>query len=94
MAKVVTKKTLADTLAEEYGWTKKDAADAVNYVFEEIMNTVKEGGEVSLSGFGKFTLAEKKARTGLNPATGEKIEIAASKAPKFKASKTFKDLVK
>ncbi|MCH3960834.1 MAG: HU family DNA-binding protein [Solobacterium sp.] len=92
--KVVTKKTLADELAAKYGWTKKDANEAVNYVFDEIAAAVKKGGEASINGFGKFSQVKKKARTGLNPATGEKIKIKATKAPKFKASKTFKDLVK
>ena len=78
--KVVTKKTLADDLAEKYGLTKKAAGEAVNYVFDEIATTIKKGGEVSLNGFGKFTV--------------EKIKIKATKAPKFKASKTLKDLVK
>lgn len=92
-SKVVTKKDLAEALAAKYGWTKKDATEAVNYVFDEIVNTVKKGGEASINGFGKFEKVSKKARTGLNPATGEKIKIKASKAPKFKASKTFKDIV-
>lgn len=92
-SKVVTKKTLADDLAAKYGWTKKDANEAVNYVFDEIAAVVKKGGEASINGFGKFQLVKKKARTGLNPSTGEPIKIKASKAPKFKASKTFKDLV-
>ena len=92
--KVVTKKTLADELAAKYGWTKKDANEAVNYVFDQIAEAVKKGGEANINGFGKFSRVNKKARTGLNPATGEKIKIKATKAPKFKASKTFKDLVK
>ena len=92
--KVVTKKTLAEDLAAKYGMTKKDANDAVNYVFDEIATTIKKGGEASINGFGKFTVVKKKARTGLNPQTKEKIKIKATKAPKFKASKTLKDLVK
>ncbi len=92
--KEITKKTLADELAAKYGWTKKDANEAVNYVFDQIAETVKKGGEANINGFGKFSRVNKKARTGLNPATGEKIKIKATKAPKFKASKTFKDLVK
>ncbi len=91
--KVITKKTLAEDLAAKFGWTKKDATEAVNYVFDEITNVVVKGGEASINGFGKFERVSKKARTGLNPATGEKIKIKASKAPKFKASKTFKDAV-
>jgi len=94
MANIITKKTIAENLADEFGWTKKDALVAVNYVFENITNSIKDGDEVSINGFGKFTVVEKKAREGLNPATGEKIKIPASKAPKFKASKTLKDLVK
>ena len=92
--KEITKKTLADELAAKYGWTKKDANEAVNYVFDQIAETVKKGGEANINGLGKFSRVNKKARTGLNPATGEKIKIKATKAPKFKASKTFKDLVK
>ena len=92
--KNVTKKSLAEDLAAKYGLTKKDANEIVNYVFDEVADAVKTGGEASINGFGKFSLVKKKARTGLNPATGEKIKIAATKAPKFKASKTLKDLVK
>lgn len=91
--KVVTKKTLADDLAVKFGWTKKDAAEAVNYVFDEITAVVADGGEASINGFGKFERVSKKARTGLNPSTGEKITIPAFESPKFKASKTFKDAV-
>ena len=83
--KVVTKKTLADDLAVKFGWTKKDAAEAVNYVFDEITAVVADGGEASINGFGKFERVSKKA--------GEKITIPASESPKFKASKTFKDAV-
>ena len=92
-SKEVTKKTLVDDLAEKFGWTKKDATEAVNYVFDTIVEVVKDGGEASINGFGKFEQVSKKERTGLNPSTGEKITIPASKAPKFKASKTFKDTV-
>jgi len=89
--KELTKKLLADDLAEKYGMTKKDANEAVNYVFDEMTKTLKKGGTVSINGFGKFEVQKKKARTGRNPSTGEEIKIKASKAPKFKASKTLKD---
>ncbi len=91
---VITKKDLADRAAEAAGITKKQAADVVNSVFATIAETLTDGGEVSVSGFGKFEVSERSARQGINPATGEKIEIAASKAPKFKASKSLKDAVK
>ncbi|MBR3311568.1 MAG: HU family DNA-binding protein [Solobacterium sp.] len=94
MDKVLTKKDLAEKLAADKEMSKKDAAEVVNYVFGEITDALKKGAEVSINGFGKFEVVKKKARTGLNPATGEKIKIKASKAPKFKASKTLKDEVK
>ena len=94
MDKKKTKKDLAEKLAADKEMSKKDAAEVVNYVFGEITAALKKGAEVSINGFGKFEVVKKKARTGLNPATGEKIKIKASKAPKFKASKTLKDEVK
>ena len=75
-------------------------SEVVKYVRtkeELIMSTTvnkKEDGVVDIYGFGKFSLSERAARMGLNPATGEKIEIPASKAVKFKASKSLKDAVK
>jgi DNA-binding protein HU-beta len=92
--KVITKRTIAEDLAAKFDLTKKDANEAVNFVFDEIAATIKKGGEANINGFGKFSVVKKKARTGLNPATGEKIKIKATKSPKFKASKTLKDLVK
>ena len=88
MAEQVTKKTLAEGIAAEYEVSKKDANELVKELVCDIVYI-----EVSINGFGKFVVVEKAAREGLNPATGEKIKIKASKAPKFKASKTLKDLV-
>ena len=97
MAKAIlvkSKKDIVERVAENTGLTKKAAEAAVNEVFAEITDTLKDGGEISINGFGKFEISERPARQGINPATGEKIEIAASKSPKFKASKTLKDSVK
>lgn len=91
---VATKKDLAEKVAESADLTKNKAAEAVNAVFEAISETLKDGGEVSVSGFGKFEVSERAARQGVNPATGEKIQIAASKAPKFKPAKALKESVK
>lgn len=91
---IKTKKDIADRIADEMDLSKKVAAEAVTLVFEEIADTLKDGGEISINGFGKFEVSERAARQGINPATGEKIEIAASKSPKFKASKALKDLLK
>lgn len=65
----------------------------VNAVFDTIKNEVASGNEVSIVGFGTFKVGDQAARTGVNPATGEKINIPAKKAPKFKAGKAFKEAV-
>ena len=91
---VATKKDLAEKVAESADLTKNKAAEAVNAVFEAISETLKDGGEVSVSGVGKVEVSERAARQGVNPATGEKIQIAASKAPKFKPAKALKEAVK
>ena len=92
--KVLTKKDLAEGLAEKEGLTKKAAAEIVNYVFDEAAETLKKGGSVDISGFGKFSVKKRAARTGINPQTKEKIESKSANVPAFKASKTLKDLVK
>ena len=76
---VTTKKDLAEKVAESADLTKNKATEAVNAVFEAISETLKDGGEVSISGFGKFEVTERAARQGVNPATGEKIEILEDK---------------
>lgn len=91
---VVTKKDLAEKLAEQCGVSKKDATEYVKVLLEEITNTLKDNGTVDLSGFGKFTVAQRAARKGINPLTKEAIEIPASNAVKFKPSKALKDAVK
>ena len=90
----INKKVLAEAIVTKLGITKKDATVAVETVFEEIASTLSDGGKVDISGFGKFEVVERAARTGINPATKEKIQIAASKSAKFKAAKALKDSVK
>lgn len=92
--KVLTKKDLADLVADAYGLTKKDSNEIVNTVFAEVAKALADGSAVDINGFGKFTLKERAARTGINPQTKEKIEIKESVVPAFKPSKTLKDLVK
>jgi nucleoid DNA-binding protein len=74
--------------------TKKDAQAAVNCVISSITKALENGDSVSLIGFGTFKVADRKARQGRNPQTGEEIHIAASKVPKFVAGKSLKDAVK
>ncbi len=72
--------------------TKKDADRLITATFETIKKTVKKGEDVSLVGFGTWVRAKRAARTGVNPATGEKIKIPAKKVPKFRAGKAWKDM--
>ncbi len=89
----ITKKLLAEGLANEFELTKKDSNEIVNYLFNQMSKTLKKGGTVDLNGFGKFTVKKRAARNGINPLTKEKIKIKATKVPAFKASKTLKDAV-
>lgn len=89
----MNKTELIAAMAEQAGLSKKDAEKALKAFTDVVADEMKKGGKVQLVGFGTFEVAERKARTGLNPATKKKIEIAASKAPKFKAGKALKDMV-
>lgn len=90
----VKKQELAEKLKEVLGTTKAKATLAVDTVFEEMANAIENEDVVDIHGFGKFSVIERGARQGINPATKEKIEIAPSKAVKFKPSKVLKDKVK
>ncbi len=74
--------------------TKKEAQAAVDCIFKTITNALKNQEAVQVTGFGTFKVAERKARKGRNPQTGEEIDIAASKVPKFVAGKALKEAVK
>ena len=80
-------------IAEEAGLSKTDAAKAVKAFTDVVVEEMKKGEKIQLVGFGTFEVAERAARTGKNPQTGEAIKIPASKAPKFKAGKALKDVV-
>lgn len=94
MSEVLNKKGLVDIVANKLDITKKDATIAIDTVFETITTSLVEGSKVDISGFGKFEVKERAARTGINPATKEPLPIPASKAPGFKAAKALRDAVK
>ncbi|NCO15526.1 DNA-binding protein [Candidatus Wolfebacteria bacterium CG18_big_fil_WC_8_21_14_2_50_39_7] len=73
---------------------KKQATETVEAVFDTITKTLAKGEEVAITGFGTFKVAKRAARMGVNPRTGEKIQIAASIKPKFRAGKVLKEAVK
>lgn len=90
----MNKENLVKTVAECIdGATKKDIAVVVDEVFNTIKNTLVSGEKISIAGFGSFEVTERAARECKNPRTGEPVHVDASKAPKFKASKTLKDAV-
>lgn len=84
---------LVAAVAEEAGISKKDADAALKAFINVVENELKDGGKVQLVGFGTFEVSKRAARTGRNPQTGEAMEISASKSPKFKAGKAFKDIL-
>src|SRR5437764_14708035 len=90
----VTKSECVAQVADRAGLRKKDAAGAVDAVLETIEGALRRGSDVVFSGFGKFSVSQRSAREGRNPATGERIHIAASRVPKFTAGAALKKAVK
>jgi DNA-binding protein HU-beta len=89
----VNKNDLVAAVATGTGLSKADATKAVDEVFDQITVALKKGDDVRLVGFGTFAVTKRAATQGRNPRTGEKIEIPASKRPKFSAGKGLKDAV-
>ena len=89
----MSKEALVDQIVKNTGMTKKDATAAVQAFTQGVTDLMKQGQDVSLIGFGKFSVKDVPARTGRNPSTGQTIQIAARKAPKFTPGKPLKDSV-
>ena len=89
----MNKTELVAAMAESADLSKKDAEKALKAFIEVVTDELKKDEKVQLVGFGTFEVAQRAAREGRNPLTGEKITIAASKNPKFKAGKALKDAV-
>ena len=88
------KKTdLVEVIKEKSGLSKKDAEKALTAALDAIIEAVAAGDKVQLTGFGTFEQRQRNARTGVDPRTGNSIDIPASKVPAFKAGKAFKDIV-
>ncbi len=89
----MNKNDLVAEVAASARLSKADAAKSVDAVFDSITLALSSGNEVRLVGFGTFSVAQRKATQGRNPRTGERIQIPASRQPKFKAGKSLKDSV-
>lgn len=87
---MATKNDLVDAVARQTGLSREQSRKAVDAAIEAISDELASGGEVSLAGFGKFSVSQRAARQGRNPATGATIRISASKAAKFSAAGSLK----
>lgn len=90
----VKKAQLAQLLAERMNVSKKQGMEWLEAFTDEITKTLKKGDKVNITGFGIFKVSDRKAREGINPKTGEKIHIPASKKPRFTAGKLLKEAIK
>jgi DNA-binding protein HU-beta len=91
----VTKQEFVDKIADKAGLSRRDAGKAVDAFLETITDTLKSGGDVAFTGFGKFSTSHRAARQGVNPRNpGEKVNIPAATVPKFTAGSQLKQAVK
>ena len=90
----MNKQALAEWVHGKLGGTKVQAEEIVDGMFDAIVGTLKKGEEVSVAGFGIFSVKQRAARMARNPKTGEQVKVAATKVPKFRAAKALKDAVK
>ena len=90
----VKKGQLIQMLAEKFNVSKKQSGEWLEGFTDEITKLLRKGEKINITGFGIFKVANRKAREGVNPATGEKIHIAASKKPRFTPGKLLKEAVK
>ena len=81
----MNKTQLIESVAADSGLSKADSSRAIESLMDTVTKTLKKGDEVSITGFGKFSVVKRAARQGVNPRTGERVKIKASKAPKFSA---------
>jgi DNA-binding protein HU-beta len=91
---MMNKAALADMIHAKIGGTKTQSEEVIQMVIDSIISTLKTGNEVSLAGLGIFSVKQRAARDARNPKTGETVHVPATKVPKFRAAKAFKDAVK
>ena len=89
----MTKADIVEALYEKVGFSKKEAADLVELVFDTIKQTLSQGQKIKISGFGNFVVRDKNARAGRNPQTGQEITISARRVLTFKPSQVLKNVL-
>jgi len=90
----MTKDQLVEAVAAKVGVSKKQSEEFMEAILDEITKALQKNDKVVLTGFGAFVISNRKARAGVNPKTGAKIQIPAMKVPKFRAGKALKEAVK
>lgn len=90
----MTKDQIVEAIANKTGLSKKQTDEVIEALLENITKALQKGDKVAFTGFGAFVISNRKARQGVNPKTGAKIQIPAMKAPKFRAGKALKEAVK
>ena len=90
----MNKQALVELIQGKLGGTKVQAEEIVDAMFDAIVSTMKKGEDVSIAGFGIFSVKARAARMARNPKTGEQVKVAATTVPKFRAAKALKDAVK
>ena len=90
---MANKADLIEAVVQRTSLSKKDAEGILDTVLDTVVQTLKQGDKLSISGFGTFSVSTRAARTGRNPQTGATIQIAASKNPRFKPGKAFKEAI-
>ena len=88
------KSELVDQVADRAALTKTDAGRAVDAIIATVEDALRRGRDVTVTGFGKFGVSQRAARQGVNPRTGERIQIAASRVPRFTAGSALKSAVR
>ncbi len=86
----MTKADLVESIYEKIGFSKKEASDIVEMIFDTIKDTLEKGEKIKISGFGNFVVRAKRSRVGRNPQTGEEIEITARRVLTFRPSQVLK----
>ena len=90
----MTKDQIIDAVCAKIGCSKRQANEMMEAVLEQITKALQKGDKAVFTGFGAFSVSKRKARAGINPKTGERIQIPAMKVPKFKAGKALKEAVR
>jgi integration host factor subunit alpha len=86
----MTKADIVEVLYEKVGFSKKEAADLVELIFDTLKSTLSQGQKIKISGFGNFVVRDKRSRVGRNPQTGQSIEISARRVLTFRPSQVLR----